>query len=480
MKRINKESISYLLESLGILIGVILISIASCLHTVPIIIIGIYAALIIPLIIKAWIKQNKNYERFTTLCNYLTNIIPIFMQRTKIRFTLGELYEICDGDIKEVIGKAIEYIDNTKDDPNLLANGLKIIEKEFPNSRVKSVHKFLLSVENTNSTAYKEIAENLYNDIEKWIKRTYAFQKDIKDRRNKIIILCAITLIMNVMFVFIYVSNEYFKGFVDIIYYQISSTIFIGIVLLVIAIIVVRLNGEWLIDDEENKEQEFLKKKYRLYKKGKQKINIVDILLCLICLALAVYLYTINKIPPAIGLIALAYILLSQKARSYLATKKYLIKELTIEFPIWLREVSLSLGSLTVINAIEKSIEAASYPMRREVRNFLDEVKKNPSSIKAYNEFLSEYQIDEVKSSMRVLYAINNVSKSEMKERVAKLIDRNQELLTKSETIRNNDSIGGIEMIGYLPTLIFSIQMMASMIIMFNYMMQVLGGQVKL
>ena len=478
--KITKERINYLLQALTMLLAVILIAYGSCLKLIPIIILSIYAAIIIPFIIKAWIKQTKSLNRFNLLCNYLTNIIPIFMQKAKIRYTLGELYEICDGEMKDAIFKAIEYIDNTKDDPNLLSNALKIIEKEFPNSRIKSVHKFLLSVENTNSKSYKEIAENLYDDIEKWIKRTCMFQKDIKDRQNKILALCFITLIMNILFVCIYVSNEYFKGFVNLEYYQISTTIFISIVLFVIGIIVVRLNGQWLVDDIKDEDEKYLKDKYRRYKKGVEKITVIDVLFCLIFVALGVYFFIIKNNLAAISLILLGLIFLSQKHRRYLSIKKYITKKLTIEFPIWLREISLSLGSLTVLNSINSSLTSVTYPMRREIRNFLSEAEKNPSSIKPYNDFLSEYKIDEVKSSMRVLYAINNVSKDDMKQRTAKLIDRNQELLAKSELIRSNDSIGGIEMLGYLPTLIFSLQMIVSMLIMFEYMMQMLGGQVQL
>lgn len=479
--KITKTQIKYLLQALAILGLIVIFAYGSCLKLNFILIIVLVAAILIPFIIKAWVFQTKSVERFNILCNYLTNIIPIFLQRTKIRYTLGELYEICDGEMKEAILKAINYIDNTKDDPNLLENGLKLIEKDFPNSRVKSVHKFLLNVENTNSKDFKEIADNLYDDIEKWIKRTLKFQKDISDRRIKIIILCFITLVMNVLFVYIYVSNEYFKGFVDLLFYQISTTAFIVGVLFIVTVIIIKLNGKWLVNDIKNNKDEIVKERYRKYKGGVEKIGVIDIILTLLSLAASVY-YFFEKNNNTIGtaFIVLALIFISQKYRRFIANKKFIKKELTIEFPIWLREVSLSLGSFTVLNAINESLDTVSYPMRRELRNFLDEANKNPTSIKPYNDFLEEYKIDEVKSSMRVLYAVNSASKDEMKIRTAKLIDRNQELLSKSEQITNDDSIGGVEMIGYLPTLIFSIQMVLSMMIMFDYMMEMLGGQIRI
>lgn len=477
-KLTKNEILKYFFEALVILLGVIAIAYGSCLALLPFLSIMLYAVAIIPFIIRAWIKQKNSFEKFDHLCNYLTNIIPIFLQRTKIRFTLGELFEICEGEIKEAIGEAIDYIDSTKNDPYLLENGLKVIEKRFNNSRVNSVHKFLLSVENTNSKSYKEIADNLNSDIEKWIKRSYEFQKDLKNRQIKLLILCSMTLIMNVMFVYVYETNEYFAGFVDIKAYQISTTVFIISVLTIIATIVLKLNGEWLIEDIKTNNQDVVKNRYREFKKGKQKIKALDIVITIILMGIGIYFLVINNRIGASGFMIIAMIFLNQKSRRYKIQKNYVSKLLTIEFPIWLREISLSLGNFTVLNAIESSSHTASYPMRRELRTFLDAAEKDPTSIKPYNDFLQEYNIDDVKASMRVLYAVNNVSKEDMKERIAKLIDRNQELLAKSEAIRNYDSIGGIEALGYVPTFIFSIHMIVSMLIMFDYMLGILGGLV--
>ncbi|MDO5440832.1 MAG: hypothetical protein Q4F12_04775 [Erysipelotrichaceae bacterium] len=476
-KLTKKQILRYTLLSLAMLLGVVAIAYGSYLSFTYLIIISVISIAIIPFIIKAWIKQKRSLTKFEHLCNYLTNIIPVFMQKTKIRFALGELFEICDGEVKNVIGDAIKYIDATRNDPDLLKNGLKIIEDKFNNSRVESVHKFLLSVENTNSETYKDIAENLDKDIEEWIKRTYNFEKDINNRQIKILFLCILTLVMNVLFVFVYVSNDFFTGFVDNVYYQMSTFAFILFVLITMAILIVKLNGEWLIEDRKKGKDDLLKERYRHYKKGDHKLKPIDIVIFLIVIALGTYFFIIDVRYATYLLALIAVLFISKKRRKYISCKKYITKQLTIEFPMWLREISLSLGNLTVLNAIENSLDSASYALRREIRYFLKDAKDNPTSIKPYNDFLDEYGIDEVKSSMRVLYAVNNVSKKDMKGRVAKLIDRNQELLAKSERIRNYDSIGGVEAIGYFPTILFSVHMMISMIIMFNYMLNLLGGQ---
>ena len=136
--------------------------------------------------------------------------------------------------------------------------------------------------------------------------------------------------------------------------------------------------------------------------------------------------------------------------------------------------------NLTVLNAIEYSQNIASYPLRKEIRTFLNKAKIDPTSIKPYNEFLEEFDLEDAKSTMKVLYAIQNIGKEDVKNRVSNLIIRNQEMLDKAETIRNNDSIGGIETLGYVPTVLFSFQMLVSMFAMFNYMMETVSRSVTI
>lgn len=481
---INKYGFTYstkdfILETLVIIIVVLGISYLSRLHLSYILVLVFITIIVIPLIIHAWFSQSYNMKRFSMLTDYLSNILPIFTQKTKIRFTLGELLDICNGQMRDSINEAIKYLDTTINDPNLAKNALAIIERDFPNSRVKSVHKLLLTIEAQNSLNFEDVCQNMYEDIEKWIKRVCSFQKDLKNRRNKLIILCVATLLMNCMFVFIYVSNETFIGFTDSLIYQISTLIFIGAILITITIVLTRLHGEWLINDTDYKNDEYLKEQYDLYKEGKKKIKIPDIILSVIFIGSSIYFFIIKQYALIIMPIILAIFLLTKSYRTYNNAYKKISKSLTIEFPIWLREISLNLSNLTVLNAIENSQNITSYPMRKEIRNFLNEAKKDPTSIKAYNNFLNNFDLEDAKSTMKVLYSIQNVGKKDVKQRVSNLIIRNQEMLDKAESLRNNDSISGIEALGYVPTGLFSIQMLVSMFSMFGYMMNTIAGSLS-
>ena len=79
---------------------------------------------------------------------------------------------------------------------------------------------------------------------------------------------------------------------------------------------------------------------------------------------------------------------------------------------------------------------------------------------------------------MRLLYSLNSVSKKEVNERVGYLIERNQSMLNKSQELRNRDALGSTNLIGFLPMIFFSMQMVVSMFIMFMYLMNNLSAMV--
>ncbi len=483
--RINKYGYKYstkdfIIEAVIILVVIYIIALLSRLNTTCILILIVLTLILIPFLISAWFYQSYSVKRFEMLSDYLSNIIPIFTQKTKIRFTLGELFTLTSGDMKKAVGKAIKYLDNTNDDPEIFKNALKIIEDEFPNSRVKSVHKIMLSVEAQNSVSFIDVCTNMYEDIEKWLKRVYSFQKELKNRRIKLLILCITTLLMNCVFVYLYVSNEYFVGFTYSWIYQVSSLVFIASILVTMTIVLTKLNGEWLISDMDINKDEKIKNDYLYFKNGKKKINVVDIIIFILSLLAAVYLLLFIDQKLALLPIMLGVMVLIKKPMKYKRIYKRLTRALTIEFPIWLREISLTLNNLTVLNAIEYSQNMASFPLRSEIRKFLDDSKKDPTSIKPYNEFLIDFDLEDARSSLKVLYAISSVGKEDIKNRVSSLIDRNQEMLDKAERLKNEDSIGAVEALGYLPIAFFSIEMLVSMFSMFSYMMATIGSSVQL
>ena len=106
----NISTKNFVLEVLGIISGIIVVAYFLKLNVFYFTLVIITSLLIIPLIVLAWCKQIASAKKFSLLTDYLSNIIPIFMQKSKIRYTLGELSAITSDVMKKSIDMAIEYI----------------------------------------------------------------------------------------------------------------------------------------------------------------------------------------------------------------------------------------------------------------------------------------------------------------------------------------------------------------------------------
>ena len=425
----------------------------------------------IPFLLYSWFNQQFNSKRFEMVQSYLSNIIPVFMQKPKIRYALGEVKDMSQGQMETAIQHALDYIDTTTDDENIMTTALTFIENEFPNSRIKAVHKLLLDIESGNSKDYNAICENMYTDVEAWIRRVYGFQKDLKQRRTSLIVLCAFSLILNSVFTVMYSSNEIFNGFTDRPLYQISTSIFIMLIMLTIALIVTRLHGSWLIYDAENKEEEENARAYTYIHMNTPTIKKKDLITAGIFAVAG--LFVVFGLGNTTGVVIFLFVIIfaTKSKTTWNAKKRRVSKALMLEFPVWLRGVALNLHEMTVINSIKESQKTCSFAMSKEIDKFFEIYNENPTSIRAFNEFLADYKIEDVQATMKVLFTVQSMSAGEIQNQVAMLINRNQELLTKTETIQNQDSLGYAEMLGYAPMVLLTGQLLMSMVLMFLHIM---------
>lgn len=77
---------------------------------------------------------------------------------------------------------------------------------------------------------------------------------------------------------------------------------------------------------------------------------------------------------------------------------------------------------------------------------------------------------------MKMLYSLQGLKESEMNKQINSLITRNQDLLAKSEKLRNSDTLSGVEALGFVPVILFMMMLMGSMFLMFAYMMNYLNS----
>lgn len=451
----------------------ILIAVISKMNIVGIVFLVIMALFATPYIIKSQFDQMYQINRFQMVVNYLDNVIPIFKNTPIIAKAWSDVLDLTDGKMHELLEQAIQYLRTNTEDVTPELTAFQIIEKEFPNSRIHSVHQMMYTIVRQNSKSYQQSVDNMYYDVQGWISRTYNFQKDLKQRRTKMMLLCLLTMGCNCMFIAMYSTTDMFAGFTAGTAYQISTFFFIAVMLAMMCAIMIKMNGAWLIDDKVDTQASAYEKAFkRAVIDPKPNPTVPQLIMSAVCGALGAYLFMQTKqIVVLLMMLFVAFMFAYQNRNRYNLAKKKIERAMEIEFPVWLRDVALNLQNMTVINSIENSRSTVSSVFAYYIDIFMNQIKENPTSIKPFNDFLNVCDLPDIKASMKVLFTLQTLKDDQVMEQTNSLIVRNQSMLAKSEQLKNEDSIGAIESLGFLPIAMFSIQMLVSMALMFSYMM---------
>ena len=96
-------------------------------------------------------KQDRIKKQYLAKYNdvvlYMEQMIYSFKKQPKIRMALLDAQKVSSIEMREVIEEAIVNIDSNKS-ANIYEDALAIIEKEYNCGRIKSLHKFIIKIEN--------------------------------------------------------------------------------------------------------------------------------------------------------------------------------------------------------------------------------------------------------------------------------------------------------------------------------------------
>lgn len=447
-------------------------------YMVAIIAIGLAS---VPVVLVAQFRLLNSIDRFQQVTKYLEYMIFHFKATPKILHALKDTRKLVDGPLAATIDQATDYITHNSTDPNVYERAFAIIEKEYPNSRVKALHKALMTVEMESSTDYHEAIDNLYFDVRNWITRTYRYQLDLKYKRANITIAMIFAMIIMTVFVNIYKTNETLGGFTTNPVYQIATTAFFIAMIVTYTLVQTKLTGGWLVDDmSDYTNLSALAAYHKLENWDSKKEKSMAIIVGVIFAALNVVIAFLFKAPFFYVIGGLMFLFfLAKPSLDYKAKKKAVTRAVDKEFPIWLRDVSLNMSNSVVYQAIQKSYDNSSVIMKPFISRFLKEVREDPVSIRPYDNFMEGFDLPDVALAMKSLYAIQSVSGDDAKRMLSDLIIRNQELLDHSEQTRNEDALAGIQFLSNIPMILMAGKMLIDMVLMMTAVMGSMGSGVS-
>lgn len=98
--------------------------------------------------------------------------------------------------------------------------------------------------------------------------------------------------------------------------------------------------------------------------------------------------------------------------------------ELKYEFPIWLRTLQMLLMNNTVVVALKISAENAPKLIKNDLIVLIKKITDDPWDTTAFDNFLTEYEMIEIRKSMRTLQRLHRGNLSNINEQLESMYER--------------------------------------------------------
>lgn len=422
----KNKCINIIKDSLKIVLLVYIVCLVYKLSITSVVICSV-AAIIYNVFYEKQEKIRKYYlNKYYDVVQYMEQMIYSFKKQPKIREALSDAQKVSTDRMKEIIEEVLVSIDS-KATENIYEESLDIIGKEYDCKRLRSLHSFLIKIEK-NGGEYETYINILLEDIKEWSDRLSLFIRDVNRVKRNVIISIFSTLITCGFMAYL-IPKEY--QYTNHIIYQIVSTVMIILMLQIFLTVNKKLNYNW-IKEKELMPENMVMKYYSLVERGQQGKRELSLL----------------------------------ERMSYKKAKKSLENEIKKAFPDWIRDVAINLQNETVQSAIENSYENAAFVLKRPIRKLLIDFERYPIGIEPYDNFLSGFDLMEIKSSMKMFYSINQLGNEQSDKQIDAIIDRNNKMTRQAEEMKNKDRIGIAGMFSAIPMLIGVGKIMSDMVLM--------------
>lgn len=448
--------------------------------------IGIVALMIfmLPVFIINTYKRMYEQKRFADATIYVEQMLYSFQKNEKIIAALketGEVFE--DGQMKQAIKDAVAHLELgvAISEKGTLREALEMIEEIYPCKKLHVAHELFISSEEYGGRAENSILL-LLEDVEHWKRRGYHLQADKKRCHTDNLISIIVAIMMCV--IALYVLNamgDLFPGtdtvsIFEIEVIQISSFVFINLMLLILTKSMNHMTTNWLQIGRLHEEgylmacYETVLNYKEVDKKNHKKFFLI---MGLMIIGLGVCLQ--KEWLTIVGSFMIVYKLM-QRRIGYRIARKDVSNEIYVALPQWLMELALLLQNNNVQVSIVKSIPDASPILQAELEKVVKRLEYAPNELKTYTDFCKEFDVPETQSVMKMLHAISESGTGNVATQINNLILCVQKMQNIADEINNKNTTLRMQMIFTFPVLAATVKLLIDLTIGMVYMIQLLGG----
>ncbi|MCD7709156.1 MAG: hypothetical protein LUI02_04710, partial [Clostridiales bacterium] len=352
---------------------------------------------------KKYAGQKMQKRRFTEVCEYLDSLLYSFAKEEKVDLALENVEAaLVDGPMRERVWDALEHLHMTFDDTDVMRESLQIIEEDYPCSRIRTVHDFMVHVESYGGKIESSV-NLLIADKNRWESRIMCAMKERSKMFTDIALSIVASLVICGMILYLPVMDMDISG-------NILCQILTGVVIVLDDMIFLKAQNylavDWLLVDVSAGDDE-LKKIEGYHNYDPKKDRILSIILALPCIAVAVFAALHGRQAVLAAALLLALVMINQHRIGRSLAKKNIVKSVKCAFPNWLMDIVLLLQSENVQMAIIKSLENAPPVLSPDLDELTQHIEMSPEAPEPYHGFLKEFEIPEVHSAMSMLFSLS-------------------------------------------------------------------------
>ncbi|SDB18517.1 hypothetical protein [Eubacterium oxidoreducens] len=421
--------------------------------------IGIMIVIEAPLLYAMHQKREEYKERFSAITGYMEQMLYSFRAHKKVLTALDETIEVTP---KEPLRSQLMKLRRELfyGEQAQATEVLKKLEDAYPGRRLPRMHEFFFKVESLGGECEMYI-DLLLEDLRLWVEREKLQEKAMKSRLINVLLSVLISILI-CLFV-----EKIIPGDVEIsrhVLYQLSGVGMFGMDLLCLLVAARMMMQDPLSKESMDKEQVV-----RLYervtgysykKEWKKQRKLLVIVAG--CLGAAIYYSEISLLVIAMGMLLI--LIIKPFITRRIGSRK-LIQLIRSEYSIWLMEVGMLLQETTVQEAIRRSLERAPVVLKPYIVKMLQELSDNPISNHPYQNFMKEYNLSQIQSSMKMLCAISKGGASDVKEQVRALIHQNTLAQDADEKEKNENRQGGMYALFLMPQIAVGVKLIPDMLL---------------
>jgi hypothetical protein len=358
------------------------------------------------------------------------------------------------------------------DSPQIYREALSIIEREYPCDRIYTLHRFLISIEERGGE-YSQPLSILLEDFDRWVRRVYKYQEDMKHVKINssigIIISCVLASMSVMISAMLGDTADISMDITHLNTYQVETLCYMIFNVIYFVYVLVHYSRDWITpvrDDEK------IMKDYGVaFSRQSKALNIARWVILAVMVILAFCAYELFGVVSACTAVIFGLVMYFMPMINRKRAMERLKDDVYAGFSEWLREVAVNLSHAPLQAAIQESYATCPAVIKPSLSRFIFELDENPTDVTPYYTFLKEFRILDISSTVKTLYSITENETQNMSEVIGNLISRKYELVDKHESLKNQNDISVLRFAEYIPLLIVSVKIGTDMLLVIsNYL----------